>query len=75
MRNGFSKGAVISCFLFNIMINDLIAKLVNIHDVQCLTFVDDIAVFSIDQNIDIANKNIDISVKILEKWCEEKSKL
>ncbi|GFY49380.1 reverse transcriptase domain-containing protein [Trichonephila inaurata madagascariensis] len=69
--NGLPQDAVISCFLFNIMINDLIEKLTSNQGVQCLAFADNIAIFSTDQNIATANKNINFALKILEKWCRE----
>ncbi|GBM12701.1 hypothetical protein AVEN_228500-1 [Araneus ventricosus] len=71
MRNGLPQGALTSCFLFNIMINDFIENLGKIHGVQCFAFADDIAVFSTDQNIDIALANIDQTMIYLEKWCDE----
>ncbi|GBM70106.1 hypothetical protein AVEN_151570-1 [Araneus ventricosus] len=71
MRNRLPQGAVSSCFLFNIMVNDLIENLGKIHGVQCLAFADDIAVFSTHQNIDIARTNIEQAMIYLEKWCNE----
>ncbi|GFY56201.1 reverse transcriptase domain-containing protein [Trichonephila inaurata madagascariensis] len=67
LRNGLPQSAVISFFLFNIMINDLIEKLTSTHGIQCLAFSDDIAIFSTDKNIDFANENINSAMKILEK--------
>ena len=71
MRNGLPQGAVISCFLFNTMINDLIKKLKRTPDIQCLAFADDIAIFSTNQNIDTANMNVNKAMKILENLCDE----
>ncbi|GFS46278.1 reverse transcriptase domain-containing protein [Trichonephila inaurata madagascariensis] len=48
------------------MINDLIEKLTSTHGVQCLAFAEDIAIFSTDQNIATANKNINIAMNFGE---------
>ncbi|GBM34280.1 hypothetical protein AVEN_253004-1 [Araneus ventricosus] len=71
MRNRLPQGAVSSCSLFNIMINDLIENLKKIHAAQCLAFEVNISVFSTDQNVDISGANIDQAMIYLEKWCDK----
>ncbi|KAJ4426411.1 hypothetical protein ANN_27225 [Periplaneta americana] len=46
LRTGVPQGAVLSCTLFNIYVNDLIADLTSVNEIKCLMYADDLVLWS-----------------------------
>ncbi|GFX90912.1 hypothetical protein TNCV_3167431 [Trichonephila clavipes] len=51
MRQGLPQGAVLSCLIFNIMIDDLEAAIQKVPGVPCLFFADDGVLWDTRRNI------------------------
>jgi hypothetical protein len=73
LQTGLPQGAVTSCTLFNLYINDLIGGLNSIPDIKCLLYADDL-VFWTETDKRKAEENteqtLNKAVAILEDWCE-----
>ncbi|GFW51359.1 hypothetical protein TNCV_3254881 [Trichonephila clavipes] len=51
MRQGLPQEAVLSCLLFNIMIDDLETAIQKVPGVSCLFFADDVVLWAPGSNI------------------------
>jgi hypothetical protein len=73
LQTGLPQGAVTSCTLFNLYINDLIYELNSIPGIECLLYADDL-VFSTEvekrkaegKTEQLLNK----ALTVIEEWCE-----
>ncbi|GIY56983.1 uncharacterized protein CEXT_142101 [Caerostris extrusa] len=72
LRNGLPQGAVLSCTLYNIMINDLVICIQRVDGIKVLLYADDDVVYCTDGNIQNANRLINEAARTLEVWCGEK---
>nr|XP_015925631.2 uncharacterized protein LOC107453354 [Parasteatoda tepidariorum] len=46
LQTGLPQGAVSSCIMFSISINDLVSSLESIEDIKCLLFADDLIIWT-----------------------------
>jgi len=74
LQTGLPQGAVTSCNLFNLYINDLICELNSIPGIQCLLYADELVFWTEadkrraeEETEQILNK----ALATLEKWCEK----
>ena len=73
LQTGLPQGAVTSCTLFNLYINDLIGELNSIPDIKCLLYADEL-VFWTETNKRKTEENteqtLNKALAIREDWCD-----
>jgi len=73
LQTGLPQGAVTSCTLFNLYINDLIGELNSIPDIKCLLYADDLVCWTetskrkAEENTE---QTLNKALAILEDWCD-----
>jgi len=73
LQTGLPQGAVTSCTLFNLYINDLIDELNSIPGIQCLLYADDLVFWTEADKRRAEEKTEQIlnkALPTLEEWCE-----
>ena len=73
LQTGLPQGAVTSCTLFNLYINDLIGELKSIPDIKCFVYADDLVFWTEADKRKAEEKTEQILNKTLvtlEDWCE-----
>ncbi|GFS38977.1 putative RNA-directed DNA polymerase from transposon BS [Trichonephila inaurata madagascariensis] len=68
MRQGLPQGAVLSCLLFNIMIDDVEAAIQKVPRVSCLFFADDVVLWATGSNIRPLEITLNSSLLNLATW-------
>ena len=73
LQTGLLQGAVTSCPLFNLYINDLIGELNSFPGIKCLLYADDLVFFTEVDKRKVEEKREHIlnkAVPVVEEWCE-----
>lgn len=70
MRQGLPQGAVLSCPLFNIMINDLQCAIQKTQGVTCLFFADDVLIWATGSNVSELEEALNNSLLNLATWAD-----
>ena len=73
LQTGLPQGAVTSCTLFNLYINDLTGELYSISGIKCLLYADDLALWTeVDKRKaeEQTEHKLSKALTILEEWCE-----
>ena len=68
LRQGLPQGAVLSCLLFNTMIDDLIATIHRITGVSCLLFADDVILWATGSQIKALEEALNLALIQFENW-------
>ena len=72
IQTGVPQGAVTSCTLFNLYINDLISELHTIPGIHCLLYADDLVFWTETSKYKTSTKtekSLNAALKKLELWC------
>jgi hypothetical protein len=73
LQTGLPQGAVTSCTLFNLYINNLTDKLNSISGIKCLLYADDLVFWTEVEKRKAEAKTEQIlnkALAVLEEWCE-----
>ncbi|GBO36142.1 hypothetical protein AVEN_204261-1 [Araneus ventricosus] len=74
LQTGLPQGAVYSCTLFNIDINDLLSTLKSISGVKCLLFDDDVVIWNQTPKLcskDLIESRLNKALRVLSDWSDE----
>ena len=63
MNQGVPQGSLISPFLFNLFINNMIEKLNSLIGITCLGYADDIGALT------LSRRDADRTIKEVKSWC------
>ena len=69
VRQGLPQGAVLSCLLFNVMINDLQQAIERTPGVQCLLYADDVVIWSTSSSVDSLEETMNNVLTNIATWC------
>jgi hypothetical protein len=69
-RQGLPQGAVLSCALFNIMINDVLTAVRSVPGVEALLYADDLMLWAHSRNFTGLESCINLALKRLEAWAD-----
>jgi hypothetical protein len=69
-RQGLPQGAVLSCALFNIMINDVLTAVRSVPRVEALLYADDLLLWAHSRNFTGFESCINLALKCLEAWAD-----
>ncbi|GIY08049.1 reverse transcriptase domain-containing protein [Caerostris darwini] len=73
LKTGHPQGAVSSCSLFNIYINDLITKIKEIIGVKCLLYADDLVFCTVSKKVNAVKSietKLSAALNALGVWCD-----
>lgn len=69
VHQGLPQGAVLSCLLFNVMIDDLQHAIEKIPGVSCLLYADDVVIWATSSNINSLQSTINEVLHNVSYWC------
>ena len=69
-RQGLPQGAVISCSLFNLMVNDILVAVRCVPGVQALLYADDLIIWATSSHIMGLEATINSALVKLEEWAK-----
>lgn len=67
-RQGLAQGAVLSCALFNIMINDVLEAVREVQGIEALLYADDLLIWATSSSFTALQDCINQALKKLEQW-------
>ena len=70
-KRGLPQGAVLSCALFNVMINDVITELKKIPGIQVLCYADDLTIWATSSDVQALENAMNEALRRLHSWCSE----